>query len=198
MLIIWIISSYQFAFSVQVSDACNDPQNTILQGVNVTNTNKDIDATTIDIVEYYIYCNNQYDYNPLYNYTSSAYSSLSSLNDTIYTVLGPAGQLCDITNETDILLHDYNKTLSQLLIIESALQCDEINGYLTNITNDLCVDGINYWYLLYAAQIFSILLLVIRSMCICTKSEIDYDFGPPSDNYNILPDDGSDYNRDND
>ena len=193
MLLIWIISSWQFAFSVQVSDACNNPQDSILQGVNITNNNNNIDETTIEIVEYYIYCNNKYPTNPLYNYTQSALIDLQSLNSTIQLVL-PYAKDCDITNETNILLKDYNKTLSQLNTVEKALQCNDINNYLTNITTDLCDDGINYWYLLYASQVFVIFLLIIRSFCICTKSEIDYD---NNNHYNVIVQNSSSVNDEN-
>eukprot|EP01084_Bolivina_argentea_P036979 68364_1 len=86
MLFIWLISSIQFAFSVQVSDACVNPQDTILQGINMTD-NTNIDYNTYEIVKYYLYCDDNYPYNPLYNYTQTAYNTLISINTTIYSIL---------------------------------------------------------------------------------------------------------------
>eukprot|EP00485_Elphidium_margaritaceum_P020299 CAMPEP_0202729194 /NCGR_PEP_ID=MMETSP1385-20130828/186008_1 /ASSEMBLY_ACC=CAM_ASM_000861 /TAXON_ID=933848 /ORGANISM="Elphidium margaritaceum" /LENGTH=602 /DNA_ID=CAMNT_0049395451 /DNA_START=22 /DNA_END=1830 /DNA_ORIENTATION=+ len=194
MFVSWTVASYQFALSVQVSDACADPPNAILQGVNLTVADSSIggehlSASTLEIVEYYVYCDaQQYAYNPLLNYTRNAYAQLVALNATVYG-LAPYAEDCNVQNESAILLRDYNHSLTQLVGVIDALQCERIHASLTSVTNDMCVDGIQWWFLFYAAQCLVILLLVLRGYCVCTTKVEQFRVGEANHNhYNVVVD----------
>ena len=114
---VWTLCAVQFALSVQLSDGCDDPQRSVLEIVNVTQS---ADAATMEIMAYYLECDAVNESNPLLNDTQSALRSLESMNATIYEALSVATD-CGIETETDILFEDYNRTLYQLHAVEQVL-----------------------------------------------------------------------------
>ena len=70
MILIWTLASVQFALSVEISDACNNPDQTVLDIVNVTVS--DLTPEIWQTVEYYLYCDDRQLINPLINHTIDA------------------------------------------------------------------------------------------------------------------------------
>jgi hypothetical protein len=174
MICVWLISVWQFAFSVELSDACDDPQSAIEQSARTAYAKQLQENVTLQIVEYYIYCDEAHAHNPLQEYSNEAYDTLVGINQTVYNLVNSsAAQKMGIVNETTQLYFDYTHSMTELYIVNTSLDCGVIHSYLTDITYDLCDSGVQYWLLLYCTQALIVCLLMIRFCCVCTHKSID-------------------------
>jgi len=161
-----LIASYEFAFSIEVSDVCAAPNQAILQAANrTTNFNNE----TWEIAEYYLYCDSSHANNPLITQTTEAYNNLSSVQSLVIYLNQTASEY-GIQQQASILTADYTNILNDLLVLNESLNCDVIhNVYYVNIENDTCHDLINEWFVLYLFQFAIIILIIIRSWFICSQ-----------------------------
>ncbi|ETO31361.1 hypothetical protein RFI_05757 [Reticulomyxa filosa] len=83
---VWCLASIQFAYSVQVSDACSNSEDSVLQVVNNSlaySSQHDQAVTTYQIVNYYLYCDDAHSYNPLIFDMTEAQAGMSLINSSV-------------------------------------------------------------------------------------------------------------------
>lgn len=59
--------------------------------------------------------------------------------------------------------------LKDLQYLNNSLNCHLINEYYVDIQHDMCFDMINQWFIVYSLQYGIVLLLIIRSLFVCTN-----------------------------
>ncbi len=83
MILLWIIASIQFGYSVEVSDVCDNTNGAILQAANqILNP----DNETLGIIDYYLYCDNHHS-NPLMTYINEAEDTITSQQANVVTLV---------------------------------------------------------------------------------------------------------------
>jgi len=166
MIMLWIVSSYEFAFSVEMSDICAAPNQAILQVANRSN----FDNESWEIVEYYLYCDVNHNKNPLITQTTNAYQNLIAVQSSII-LLNQTAANYSIQDQVAILYSDYQKCLNELVTLNESLNCETIhNVYYVDIQNNTCDDLINEWFTLYVLQFVIVTLIFIRSYFVCVQN----------------------------
>jgi len=167
MIMLWIVASYEFAFSVEVSDVCAAPNQAILQAANRTSN---FDNETWEIAEYYLYCDTNHPNNPLITQTTNAYQNLISIQSSIIYLNHTAANY-SIQEQVAVLYSDYQTCLTELVELNQSLNCSTIhNVYYVSIQNDTCHKLIQEWFILYVLQFMIVTLLIVRSCFMCIQN----------------------------
>ena len=151
ILLLLLLFSAQFAFSITLSDACANPNDAILQIASNKTTKSEIDT-----MKYYLYCDDKHSFNPLYNqFNNSFYAFLKIDNKSIYS-----------SNNKQLIM-DYNTTLINMHKLNNSLQCQQLYDDKQMVVDSVCVHGVTQWFRVYMIQFGIILLLVMRNCCLC-------------------------------
>ena len=108
MVVLWVIGSIQFGISVEVADICADPNDAVIQAINHTSFDTS-DNVTVEILQYYVYCDIEHKNNPLIRYCDQAYEELVNLTNTmslvIYAAQGTEYEVSILTGQVSFFLN---------------------------------------------------------------------------------------------
>ena len=168
MLLVWIFGSLQFGISVEVADICADPEGATIQAVSSGFDGSGELNDTLAILEYYVYCDEEHQDNPLTDTVADTQNILANVSSTMDELVTYANQInTTYTSDVNALSRTFDKAINQTSNLADNLDCEAINGYYNDILDSFCFDLLPAWHALYVTQWVTVGLLLLRMCFVC-------------------------------